>query len=559
MADLRFFVSNEGTLNRGGSGNDTIFTLTGIQSADTIKGVDGNDLISFANQTTLVTEKTVIVASLSAGKNSAGGKLNAIWGGGAYESAGALANATFTAGQAVLSAGWDTDGNLTASGDVQSLQLTGVQTMNATLIQGGKGNDSIYLGDQLAAFNSNRIKAGDGNDILGTLNSGGATTGELKQISGGALKGGAGNDTIYVNVSATSANAFRFAGGAGNDSVRFSGVTEVSGALLGGGAGNDSVTFIGDSAKSTTINGGNGNDSLDFNVTTLSKKILVNGGTDSGSDTIRLDLGVTSASTVDGGLGNDSIVVTGGNADGGSNQYLAGGGKDTVFFESAGASTISASTIEGGSGNDSINLEAIAAGSFKSALIKGGAGNDTITVTDHNALGSAGFAGSSIKGGGGADSITLSAVKSGGSGTFVYTKYSESTLDATDTLTFATAAVSADANGAFASARILVDVAAGLNTGVSAQGALNGKVSASGGFVVFSGFSDNSLTARVSAIDAGFTTTGDFAVFTTNNTTRYLFVQGGTTDLVARLSDADALSAGQGTLVRSGNTLGLGN
>jgi Ca2+-binding RTX toxin-like protein len=52
MADLRFFVTKEGTLNKGGSGNDTIFTFTGIQSSDTIKGVDGNDLISFPTRQT---------------------------------------------------------------------------------------------------------------------------------------------------------------------------------------------------------------------------------------------------------------------------------------------------------------------------------------------------------------------------------------------------------------------------------------------------------------------------------------------------------------------------
>ena len=51
----------------------------------------------------------------------------------------------------------------------------------------------------------------------------------------------------------------------------------------------------------------------------------------------------------------------------------------------------------------------------------------------------------------------------------------------------------------------------GLTTGVSGAGAV-GAVSASGGFVVWSGYSDNSLTARVSAINAGYTTTGDFAV-----------------------------------------------
>jgi hypothetical protein len=380
----------------------------------------------------------------------------------------------------------------------------------------------------------------------------------LGQFSGGAMKGGEGADTVFVGVSATSAKGFRLNGGSGNDSVRFSGATEVNAALLGGGAGNDSIAFIADSAVSTTINGGNGDDSIDLTLATLTTKGLIrgDGGTVTGKDTIRLDLGIASSTTVDGGLGNDSIVLTGSNADGGSNQYLGGAGNDTIYFASAGASQISGSTIEGGAGNDSILLESIAANSYKSALIKGGAGNDTITIQDNNALGSAGFAGGSIKGGGGADSITLSAVETGGKGTFVFTKYSESTLTNSDTLNFNTAAISAGAQS-FGSASYYVNVAAGLRTGVSAKG-VDGTVSASGGFVVFSGFSDNNLTARVSAINAGYTTTGDFAVFTTDNTKRYLFVQGGATDLVARLGDADNLSAGGTTLTRSGNTLGLG-
>ena len=136
----------------------------------------------------------------------------------------------------------------------------------------------------------------------------------------------------------------------------------------------------------------------------------------------------------------------------------------------------------------------------------------------------------------------ISAVGSGagaGSATFAYDSFSESTLAAMDTLTFSTAAVSAGL-GSFDSSQILVNVGMGLGTGVTGAGAV-GQVSASGGFVVWSGYSDNSLTARVSAIDAGYTTTGDFAVFTTDGTTRYLFVQGGTTDLVAKLSNEDDL------------------
>ena len=68
MADLRFYVTQEGTLNQGGSGNDTVFNYTGTFSADTVKGSGGNDLIQLANQTTAVT----IRGNYSAGGSAAG-------------------------------------------------------------------------------------------------------------------------------------------------------------------------------------------------------------------------------------------------------------------------------------------------------------------------------------------------------------------------------------------------------------------------------------------------------------------------------------------------------
>ena len=158
-----------------------------------------------------------------------------------------------------------------------------------------------------------------------------------------------------------------------------------------------------------------------------------------------------------------------------------------------------------------------------------------------------------LSGGAGADSITVSAI---GARWFcdIRLHHQQSTLGSMDTLTFNTAAVSADADAGFGSSQVLVDVSMGLTT-VSGAGAV-GQVSASGG-LVWSGYSDNSLTARVSAINAGYTTTGDYAVFTTDNTTRYLFVQGGTNDIVARLSDDNQLSAGNASIIRSGNTIGF--
>jgi hypothetical protein len=554
MADLRFFVTQEGTLNQGGAGNDTIFAFTGTQSATTTKGGGGNDLISFTNQTTAVqiAAHTLSAGAASAGPTETAGTLLAVFSG-ANVSAGQIkTNATAST---AFSAGTVAD----VSATVQSLQLTGVEVLRSTKIAAGSGNDTIYLGDQITTFNNVSVRGGAGNDILGTFNSGAGVTAKVATVTGGELKGGGGNDTIFFQVSSTSASDLDVVGNAGNDTIQFSGSTELNSSKIAGGAGNDTVVSFTDTATTSTIAGGAGNDSINVINSAGSVGLLINADASgkSGNDTINLLLSRASSNSVYGGEGNDSIVVSG-TTDGGKNLYDAGTGNDTVFFNSAGASTISASTVIGGAGNDSIRFVLASAGALNSAIIKGGAGKDTLTFSDVRSGGSAGLVATTIKGGAGADSITVSGVGSGGgSATITYSKYNESVLGGADTLTFVTGTVSADTDATFASSIIKIEVAAGLNSGVSGGGAVS-QVSASGGFVVWSGYSDNSLTARVSAVNAGYTTTGDFAVFTTDNTTRYLFVQGGTNDTLIRLANVDALSAGQASLVQSGNTIGLG-
>ena len=89
-----------------------------------------------------------------------------------------------------------------------------------------------------------------------------------------------------------------------------------------------------------------------------------------------------SSNTIDGGAGNDSIVITGNTAtDGGNNLYLGGTGADTIYFQSAGAGYISGSTIRGEAGNDSILIMAGSAGAVNSSIIYGNKGDDTITLS----------------------------------------------------------------------------------------------------------------------------------------------------------------------------------
>ena len=204
------------------------------------------------------------------------------------------------------------------------------------------------------------------------------------------------------------------------------------------------VVVIADSAISTTIRGGDGNDSIDLAFSAGVVKTIVEGdGSTTGLDTIRVDLGQgASSNTIDGGDGADSIVLSGIETDGGSNLYLGGTGADTIYFNNAGDSDVSGSTIKGEMGDDSILLEAISAGSYVSSVVYGNKGDDTITLSN-GTYASAGSDSLTIQGGAGADLLTNSGVASAGTGVFSYAKYSDSTLDSMDTIGFNTAAISA--------------------------------------------------------------------------------------------------------------------
>ena len=192
-----------------------------------------------------------------------------------------------------------------------------------SIIAGGKGNDSIYLGDQLATFDKTSVNGGAGNDILGTYNSGASTAGDVAQFTGGEIRGGKGNDTVFVTVSAASATDFKVVGNAGVDSVAFSATNEANSGFVGGGADADSVHFARCYSIDTTIKGGDGNDTINVASTTTTTRDLIEGDSidaGTGVDTLNLDLGTVSATSVYGGDGNDSIVLSG-LADGGSNLY----------------------------------------------------------------------------------------------------------------------------------------------------------------------------------------------------------------------------------------------
>ncbi|EKV26919.1 hypothetical protein C882_2143 [Caenispirillum salinarum AK4] len=196
------------------------------------------------------------------------------------------------------------------------LNLAGVY--DGTILVGGAGNDDL-------------IGGGDSDNIFG-----GADDDRLNGLNGADyLDGGDGNDTLLGDGESWSTDNDTLIGGAGADWLDGGGSND----LLEGGDGND------------TLIGGSGIDTL-------------HGG--AGDDLI-MDHQESTASTVTGGAGNDTITVYGGDVDGGD-------GNDVIEFTEEYAS----GTAQGGAGNDTITFNA------RSSFITydGGAGDRDMLKTD---------------------------------------------------------------------------------------------------------------------------------------------------------------------------------
>ena len=206
-----------------------------------------------------------------------------------------------------------------------------------------------------------------------------------------------------------------FVGTSGVDSIT---ITNVNNAVdLKALASDDNITF--DNAAGVvngyTLLGGSGNDTFTSNTTTLAAASRINGN--EGNDRITLNAfnGVSvTDTTVVGGKGNDTIVLTGS-----LNSSLVNGNLDDDTITTAGASN---SSVFGGQGVDTININGITvltvingdkendtinvAGSVNQSTINGGDGNDTVNLL----AGITAFADSSVFGGDGIDTLNGTAV-----------------------------------------------------------------------------------------------------------------------------------------------------
>ncbi len=270
----------------------------------------------------------------------------------------------------------NSDGNILLGGqggdDTVNFVNSGSALYNGVLSSAtlnlGKGADQVTAGANATVFSNLQYNGDEGNDTL-TLGVNAADT-----VVGGALKGGAGDDTLLtggvtsalVNGNAgddtitvnRASNLSTVMGGQGNDTVSITGA--LTGVLMNGNKGNDRITSTGGiAAGTTTIHGGQGDDILDLSTIndTSSGTLILNG--DKGADNLTA---ATVATVLNGGEGVDGMTGGAGNdtftggAGADNINVVAIGGSDDVVFE---ATTDFGDVITGfTTGTDQVNLAA---------------------------------------------------------------------------------------------------------------------------------------------------------------------------------------------------------
>ena len=515
---------------------------TAVVSSTTILGLNGNDIInlgaegyigSSVNKTEFVIRRGAAVSGADAvsGEMTISGSL--------FGADVEYSTSTTISGVALVSGATSTtfSGSVTVSGVITSENA--VRRVVASQIFGNQDNDFIALGNQLTMISASTIGGGAGNDTIGTYTYISQLTAASRLetanlISNSFIEAGGGNDVVFLNTTGSISTA-TIQGSLGNDNINVSAVGSFNRVQFLGGGDDDALTIDTDSiASAVSLYGGGGNDIITF--TASGAKLLsiagdsfnVSDAVYDGNDTITVSFVSASSTLVQGGGGNDSITLSG--TDAGNNFINANAGNDSIMISNT---LFSAGTIAGGAGNDSIR---ISGGILGGSYVFGGGDKDTIDFVS-DAFSGAIVANTTVYGGLGADLFLATGTQGSGTlgVTFGYSSFADSTISAMDSISI---------GGAVQSGVYLLNYdPAGLAAG--SFSAANGAATGTNGTVVFTGTFDTDLTSRVALIDANMTSTGATVTFIANTNQNFVFIQGGTTDLVARIGTANtALNAG---------------
>lgn len=271
----------------------------------------------------------------------------------------------------------------------------------------GNGNNIVFGGSGIAdsADSSDTLDIGNGSNLIyanggdDAITIGGAAASGSTAATSSTVYGGAGNDSLIVDVAAvytalvyggSGADNLNLSagGGVGGNQTIFGGngeadstdgadtiVTGTGSATIYGNAGNDTITLTADGAGVTStgaVFAGLGDDSIDASATRDGSHTLIG---NAGADTINA-AGIAGAHTIYGGNGTadttdgaDSLTGGTGNVD-----IFGNAGNDVITLTADGGVT-STGAVYGGLGNDSINANVIRDGNH---TLAGGEGTDTI-------------------------------------------------------------------------------------------------------------------------------------------------------------------------------------
>ncbi|MES2667603.1 MAG: calcium-binding protein [Pseudomonadota bacterium] len=422
--------SATGGMLYGGSGNDT---LTGGNIGDALHGDAGNDsLTGAAGEDSLFGGTSDDRLDGGDGNDSlyGGSGADSLTGGAGVDSVVYDGTVAFNAGDPALSSG-DARGDVLTG--VERLWLSGVSSTYtggaltievAFLATGGRmrpragaetvvGNLSDTVVDYLNAGAALRLTGADSlvgagaaaGDVLSGMAS--LTLGRFSDqiiLTGPVtgltrLNGGGGHDSM-----ALTANRASLYGGSGNDVITGSveGTGLATPRLVAGDAGNDRITLTQSSGAATDgfrVDGGSGNDMLtviggtEADPQVMAASVLVYGGNHADLLTV-----FASSANAYGGIGNDTVSVTGADVAGGDILASGDDGNDLVTLTAAyGQAT-------GGAGHDVII--GVNTGDQAQILLFGGVGNDSLTAAGPAVL----------TGGDGNDSLTAMAGSGAGTG-----------------------------------------------------------------------------------------------------------------------------------------------
>ncbi|MEA2711416.1 MAG: hypothetical protein QOF78_4017 [Phycisphaerales bacterium] len=446
-------LKGAGNNNRiqGHGGNDTLIglggndTLVGGPGTDRLEGGDGTDtgvdtpgdtLVSVENTTGGVAGSAVITSDRTLLVTGTGGA-DSIHIGANFDVGGAMGN------------------NVYINGEVFTFKQTDFDRLEINALA---GNDLVDLdvpefGRDDGIFPDVLINLADGNDRV-----------ELTEY-GATINGGNGNDTVYAVD-----GGGPFEGGAGIDlyemkspdgsfiDLSLTPTTENGKINYGTLIGNELANQLETGYGGGTIRGMGGNDTLRGASDALYlDPILLDGG--AGNDTLIVSPGGSGEGNLFGGAGNDSLVGGGGddNLIGGSgaDTMRGGPGNDTVDYSArtapvtVGLGTLSDDGEAGEKDNVATDVETIIGGSGADTLkghnnnnrIEGRGGNDTLIGLGGNDTLLGGAGSDRLEGGDGNDTgidtagdtlISVENTRGGGDETFVVDNDGNVTVNGTD-------------------------------------------------------------------------------------------------------------------------------